>query len=141
MTYAVKTRVPAERTKAEIEALLRKHGADSFFSGWGKDKAFIAFRMETRNVKFELPIPDDRSSYSSEDRRMQVIRSRWRALLLVVKAKLEAVESGITTFEEEFLAHIQLPDGQTVGQWMKPQIAEAYSSGQMPLMLGPGGRP
>lgn len=41
-------------------------------------------------------------------------RQRWRALALVIKAKLEAVASGITEFEQEFLAHIVLPDGRTV---------------------------
>jgi hypothetical protein len=38
----------------------------------------------------------------------QAVRQRWRALVLVIKAKLEAVESGITSFEDEFLAHTVL---------------------------------
>ena len=41
----------------------------------------------------------------------QVCRQRWRALLLIIRAKLEAVASGITTLENEFLANIVLPDG------------------------------
>jgi hypothetical protein len=65
----------------------------------------------------------------------QAERQRWRALALVIKAKLEAVESGITEFEREFMAHIVLPGGGTVGDWMLPQIEQAYSSGQMPAML------
>jgi hypothetical protein len=59
-------------------------------------------------------------------------RQRWRALALVIKAKLEAVESGITIFEDEFLAHIVLPDGSTAGDWMRPQIAKAYDKNKMP---------
>lgn len=62
-------------------------------------------------------------------------RQRWRALALVIKAKLEAVEAGITEFEEEFLAHIVLPNGGTVGQFMLPQVATAYETGQMPPLL------
>ncbi|MCF7821873.1 MAG: hypothetical protein K9M17_05480 [Mariprofundaceae bacterium] len=62
-------------------------------------------------------------------------RQAWRALNLVVKAKLEAVESGITTFEDEFLAHIMLPDGSTVGHLMRPQLEAAYDSGSMPKGL------
>ena len=31
----------------------------------------------------------------------QVCRQRWRALLLIIRAKLEALESGITTLESE----------------------------------------
>lgn len=56
----------------------------------------------------------------------------------MIKAKLEAVASSITTFEDEFLSHIVLPDGQTVGRHVKPRIAAAYESGQMtPLLPGP----
>jgi hypothetical protein len=61
---------------------------------------------------------------------------RWRALALVIKAKLEAVAAGITTVEQEFLAHIVLPDGHTtVGTWMAPQLAAAYDAGTMPALL------
>ena len=71
----------------------------------------------------------------------QACRQRWRALPLIIKAKLEAVESGITTLESEFLANIVLPDGGTVGQWLTPQVAEAYATGRMPPMLGAGAPP
>ena len=56
-------------------------------------------------------------------------------LLLIIRAKLEAVESGLTTLENEFLANILLPDGGTVGEWLAPQIDEAYGTGRMPAML------
>jgi response regulator RpfG family c-di-GMP phosphodiesterase len=42
-------------------------------------------------------------------------RRRWRCLAMVIKAKLEVVASGISSFEEEFLAHVMLYDGRTVG--------------------------
>jgi hypothetical protein len=45
------------------------------------------------------------------------------------------VESGISTFEQEFLAHIILPDNSTVGDWIGPQIEQAYETGAMPPML------
>lgn len=51
----------------------------------------------------------------------QAGRQRWRALALVIKAKLEAVGTGIVTFEEEFLAHIVLPSGRTVTQDVTPR--------------------
>lgn len=51
------------------------------------------------------------------------------------KAKLEAVEAGISTVEREFFYDIVLPDGRTAGEWMAPQIKEAYQTGQMPVML------
>jgi hypothetical protein len=42
---------------------------------------------------------------------------------------------GITTFEEEFLAWMVLPDNSTVGEKVLTQLAEAYKDGQMPPML------
>jgi hypothetical protein len=65
----------------------------------------------------------------------QACRQKWRALALVIKAKLEAVEAGIAIFEDEFMANIVLPNGSTVSQFMLPQITEAYESGQMPKLL------
>ena len=52
-----------------------------------------------------------------------------------IKAKLEAVESGISIFEDEFLANIVLPDGTLVGDNVRTQIAYAYKSGDVPLLL------
>ena len=67
----------------------------------------------------------------------QATRQCWRALALVVKAKLEAVEANIATFEEEFMAHIVMPDGKTVAEHARPMIASAYKSGKIqPLLPG-----
>jgi hypothetical protein len=64
-----------------------------------------------------------------------------KALALVIKAKLEAVEAGISLFENEFMANIMLPNGGIVGDWMRPKIEQAYLTGQMPqdlpLLTGP----
>jgi hypothetical protein len=54
---------------------------------------------------------------------------------LVIKAKLEAVAAEISTVEDEFLAHTVLPSGETVGEWVKPQVEQAYLSGAMPTQL------
>ena len=68
----------------------------------------------------------------------QARRRRWRALLRIIRANLKSVETGITTLESEFLANIVLPDGGTVGQWLAPQVDEAYAKGNVPPMLGAG---
>jgi hypothetical protein len=146
--YAKDTTVSVEKSKAEIERLVSQHGASQFISGWGTGQAIIGFSMNDRMVKFFLPIPDkkdrrftknkrgyDRTQSSAEAAWEQDTRSRWRALFLVIKAKLEAVASGITNFEQEFLAHIVLPDGSTVGNWVGPQLATIYALRQMPNLL------
>lgn len=144
--YAAETSVPAERSRAEIERTLVRYGADQFIYGWRDDKAVIQFRMFHRQVKFVMPIPDVAQFRLTPTRRLrtptamkeahdQAIRQRWRALLMIVKAKLEAVEDGITSFEQEFLAHVLLPNGETVGEWIQPQVELAYETGAMPAML------
>lgn len=148
MTFAEKTTVTSEKSRAEIERTLSRYGASSFMYGWNADSAQIAFDMHGRRIRFCLPMPDKTSSEftktptgkpraakAAEDAYEQAVRQRWRALNLVIKAKLEAVEAGITEFEEEFLAHIQLPNGVTVGQFMLPQIETAYLTGSMPPLL------
>jgi hypothetical protein len=150
-TYAAKTEVTVDKSRAEIERTLTRYGADQFIYGWDAERAVIGFRMHERHVKFLLPLPDkseQRFTHSKRGRRSeenafsaweQACRQRWRALALVVKAKLEAVEAGITEFEDEFMAHIVMPDGQTVTQHVKPTIAAAYETGHMkPLLPAPG---
>lgn len=150
-SYAQKTSVPVERSRAEIEALLKKYGATKFASGWDQGRAVIAFEMNARRIRFEVPMPPVElyktkekwgsmrkvADAEAERARDQEMRRRFRALLLVVKAKLEAVASNVSSFETEFLAFVVLPNGATVGEWMAPQIARSYEGGQMPPLLPP----
>jgi len=151
--YASETSVSQEKSRLEIEATLKRYGATSFMYASEEAAAMIGFRIEGRMVKFVVPMPDPksrefthtpakgqlRSAAEAEKAWEQAGRQRWRALALVIKAKLEAVSAGITTIEDEFLAHTVLPDGSTVGQFMKPQIAVAYERGSMPTTLLLGG--
>ena len=111
-----------------------------------KRAGLIVFRMNGKQVKFILPLPQrdefkltetgrTRTENSQYEAWEKACRQRWRALKLVIQAKLEAVECGISVFEDEFLSNIMLPDGQTVGDFMRPQINQVYISGKMPPML------
>lgn len=138
MSYAVKTSVPIDRSQGEIRKILAKHNATGFAFGEQGDFAMIMFEMAFRRFKFVLPMPKKYSpgaTQASVKTYEQICRSRWRCLVLAIKAKLECVESGITTLEQEFLAHIVLPGGQTMGQVAIPKIDEAYKSGKMPPLL------
>lgn len=152
--YAEDTSVSSARSRDEIERTLRRYGASAFGYGWEGKRAQVMFHVESRRVRFELEMPDkdaaefkftparryERSAAQQEEAYEQAIRQRWRALALVIKAKLEAVDAGISTVEEEFLAHIMLPDGSTVGQWVAPQLAEVYGRGEMPALLPGSGQ-
>ncbi len=148
MPYAESTTVSAHNSRAEIEKILQRYGADSFMYGWETDRAMVQFRANERIIRFIVDMPDRddpeftntptgrmRSIAQTEKAWEQGTRQRWRALALVIKAKLEAVDAGITEFESEFLAHILLPDGTSVGDWVLPAVAEAYESGDMPKAL------
>lgn len=145
--YAAETSVSVEASRNEIERTLRRYGATSFLYGTEGSRAVIGFRIADRMVRFNLTLPDpndrefthhsrgERAPAAAEKAWEQACRQRWRALALVIKAKLEAVAAGITTVEDEFLAHTMLPNGSTVGQWAKPQLEIAYQSGAMPSLL------
>ena len=148
MAYAESTVVPVEKSRAEIEQLLQRHKCQKFLAGVDNDahKATVQFQANNRIIRFVLDLPDPRdpahkrikNSYLQRSASgvtklvEQLTRSRWRALLLVIKAKLESVESGIATFEEEFMAQIVLPNDETVGQWVLPEVARIYETGRMP---------
>lgn len=147
--YAENTSVSSESSRAEIERTLRRYGADSFAYMTSRTEAMVGFVANGRQVRFRLPMPDPahpefthtpakrqrRSPQQAEAAYEQAVRQRWRALALVIKSKLEAVEADITTFDSEFLAHILLPNGRTVGESITPQLDSAYEgSGLLELM-------
>lgn len=149
--FASDTSVSVDSSIAEIRGLVLRYGGKAFGQAEGDSKFGVQFAMKERFVKFILPLPnredkkylrDGRGTARGPEWRLakweQDCRSRYRALALAIKAKLEAVETGITTFEEEFYAHILLPNGQTVYDLTKKNVAMAYASGQTPKMLMAG---
>lgn len=142
--YAENTSVPVDRSQGEIKKILTKYGATAFGFAEAADRAMVQFEMKGRRIKFILPMPvhgkqkNKKGWTMGQDQVAQLCRSRWRALVIAIKAKLECVESGITTLEQEFMAHIVLPSGQTVGDVMTPQIEQSYQTKQMPPLLGMG---
>lgn len=149
--YAANTEVCAEKSRIEIERTLERYGASSFFYATEPGRAIIGFRAHNRVVRMNLPVPKfedylmvpgsswrERTEAQQTKVYEQAVRTKWRCLALAVKAKLEVVESGIATFEQEFLAHVMTPDGRTVGECVLPRLEEAYRSGKpVQLMLGP----
>jgi len=148
-TFANTTDVGTDRSMAEIRRTLQRWGADQLMWGEASDRAFVAFIMGGRQVKIAVPMPDrnsrefthtpqrnqKRSDSQREQAYEQAVRQRWRALNLVIKAKLEAVEAGISSFDTEFLGHLVLPGGQTVADAVRDDIAHAYATNTVPELL------
>lgn len=151
--YAEQTSVSSDSSRAEIERTLRRYSAQSFLYGWDADRAVVGFVLRERQMRFILPMPDPtsrdfthtpaRGYRRSDDERdkayEQAVRQRWRALNLVIKAKLEAVAAGIVTFESEFGMHMVLPSGRTVAEEIVPAIDDAYETGVFKPLLAIGG--
>ena len=128
--FAAHTRVSSEQTRTEIERTLSRYGATAFAYFSQKGKAIIAFEAAKRRIKITVPLPIE-----DDDRAAQSRRQRWRALLLVIKAKLESVESGIETLEEAFYANIVMPDGRTIYESTRERVSIAYERGEVGHLL------
>lgn len=147
MTYAEGTSVPVSRSQEEVKRVLQKYEASGFAFGEQLGLSLVTFEMAGRRIKMIMPTPipgKDRGATKynyvhSVQTAEKETRRRWRCLVIAIKAKLECVASGITTLDEEFLAHIVLPNGNTIGREIKPQIDSAYSNGKMPPLLGYSG--
>jgi len=154
--YASKTVVGEDRSRSEIEKLLMRFGADQFAYATDEERqaAAIQFRYKGLMVRMALalPSPDDprvaetprgrtrapaalRMEYERERRR------RWRALALAIKAKLVAVEEGITTFEVEWLPYVLWGDGRTTAEHLLPAMAAGMTLPPTPRALLPGRGP
>lgn len=145
--YAEGTTVPADKTQAEIRALLASHDCDGF--GFYEDRGggHIQFALRGRQYRFgvDRPQPADvvmpRTNphhRSQEELLAKAIdaewRRRWRARLLWIKATLEFAdgdedEEGLATAMAGYLV---LQGGVTVG--------DAITRGSLPLLGAGGGR-
>ena len=126
MAYANKTKVEPEKSRADIEAVLVKYGAAGFRYSWFEENEarihVIEFLYNKRMIRFSLSIEGGLTA--------QRTRSKWRSLLLNIKAKVDAVESGISQFETEFLAYtVNSSTNRTVAEEVLPMLENADHSG------------
>jgi hypothetical protein len=146
--YAQHTSVPVDRSRAEVERTLARYGASGFGYSWERREvvinpvpvhgskteigefATLVFQFKERRVRLDVAMPTVREA-GSEAKAQAAARQRWRAVLLVIKAKLEAVDSGISTLDKEFLADIVTESGRTVGEIIVPQLSEAVKAGRL----------
>lgn len=147
--YAATTTTPVGNTRNEIESLLTKHGADDIAFGTIQGHVVVGFTHSSRQVRYVVALPDPgapefartptglrRSANEAAKAHQQAVRSIWRSMALVIKAKFVAIDSGVSSFEAEWGWSIVLPNGRTVGSMVAPAIEESYSSGHVPPLLG-----
>ena len=124
--------MPAERSIQRIKDLLYAHGAVAIEVG-------EAPQQETIQIKFLRRIVVDKKELMQPMRVSVTFKGRkpaeaMRMLYYYLKAKWDAVDWGLISAEEAFLAYFMgtLPDGRqtTVGEMMLPDIAR----GRLPDM-------
>lgn len=133
--YASETEVSVERSRQQVEQLLRARKVEGYHTGWDANRDIIEFLWKGKQIRFVLKRPAlsdfkvNPAGYYRNERQQQhafeqADRQRWRALYLVIRAKIEAVEAELAIFEEEFLAFIVVPGrNQTVGEILLPRLA------------------
>ena len=148
MNYAKNTQVNQAASVAEIESTVSRFGAEAFGYGWAGNAGYVEFAVQSRRVRILVPMPEReaeeftrtetgkvRAKSAATKAWEQAKRQRWRALALVVKAKLTAVEAGIRTFEEEFGMDFVLDDGRRVFEALRENLLD----GHQPLQIMDGG--
>ena len=147
--YANGTQVAIERTEAEIKRTLMRYSADDVVTGMSSRRgvAFVQFVYDDLQIEARIPIPKqdaeefqltprgrDRSESVAFRDWEKACQQQWRILLLLIKAKLEAIENRVVTPEQEFLPWLMLPDSRTVGAALEPDIRKALAGGNVPLL-------
>jgi hypothetical protein len=146
--FAEGTSVPKARSAAHIEELLRRYGVTTYVQGQDDATIAVEFVAHERRIRFTVPMPslDDPEISRTPTNRPRSPAARilaleaeerrlWRSLHLVLKAKLEATTSGVSSFEQEFLGHTVLPDNRTVAEAVGPRIDEAYRTGEVGAVM------
>lgn len=152
--YAASTDTTVEKTRFDLESELYRFGAEGFGYAVQGSRAVVSFLYNNYQIRLELPLPDmndpqavleagkeiaragrKRMPTSANEAFDSVMKQRWRALLLILKAKLVAITEEVRSFEEEFGWDIVLPNQQTVGQYLQPQLEEGRRGGTLPKAL------
>lgn len=125
--YAEGTKVSVESSRGEITGILAKHGVQRM--GWmgGPEGDQLMFELAGGSYRLDIRRPTaeelrarDSHEYAYPDnvdwagKVEPEWRRRWRANVLLLKAKLEFIDSGDTTLARELLPYRLLKGGQTV---------------------------
>lgn len=131
--YAEGTSVSVQASMGEITGILTKHGVLRQMWATEPERDTLQFELNGQVYRFriERPTVDDiyRMFPNHRDTDAKVAaewRRRWRASVLLLKAKLEFADGETTTVSRELLPYAMLKDGRT--------LEEAVTGGGLPLL-------
>jgi hypothetical protein len=131
--YAEGTKVSVDSSRGEITGILAKHGVKRM--GWMGDEIAdeLMFELGGGSYRFRIVKPTITeirrlypNAYDEQAKLDGEWRRRWRANVLLLKAKLEFIASGDTTLDRELLPYRVLKGGQT--------IEELIVAGGLPML-------
>lgn len=141
--FAEGTTVSVANSRGEISGILAKHGVER--QGWasGPEGDQLTFFLDGHQFRFDIfkPTLDEMKRMWREDgkdwsrvydQQAKVDgewRRRWRANVLLLKAKLEFIEGGDSTLEREFLPYMLGPSGQTFEQMLAAGAFKQLTAG------------
>ena len=155
--YASGTAVATERSQAEIKKTLQRYGADNVTIGESMAQGVALIQFLHRDlpcqIRVKLPkaqeerfhlTPSRGRRRTSEAARMawqDECRRKWRVILLLIKAKLEAIEEEVVSPREALLSWLLLPNGQNVSQALEGKWEKMLKGGDVGQLLiaGPDG--
>lgn len=137
------TKVPADRTVAEISQLLVKKGATEIMTSFDDDAKPVALRWRTKSkhgpLSFSMPVRVDAvyevmtrqrvMATNAAVRREQAYRTAWRIIKDWVEAQMALLETEMVDFEEVFMPYI-LSGRETLYQALSEGRVKALSAGQ-----------
>lgn len=125
--YAEGTSVSVEASRAELSAILTRYKV--YKQGWAfdQDGDALIFEFDGRSYRFSIPRPtveDIHRMYpnhrDTDAKLEQEWKRRWRAHVLLLKAKLEFIDGGMTSLEDELMANLLVPGtDQVLSEWMR----------------------
>lgn len=136
--YAEGTTVTVERSRGEITGILASHGVQRMM--WGTEPAgdVLQFELGGHSYRFRIVRPTEADAYRlwpnhrDTDAKMAAEwRRRWRANVLLLKAKLEFADGETSTVERELMPFLLTAGGQTLGDLIATEAGAA-------LLLGDG---
>lgn len=126
--YAEGTAVTVESSRGEITGILAKHGVERM--AWASEPAgdTLQFQVAGQSYRFYIERPTVaavQAQAKADGKDLRYIsdwgskvtaewRRRWRAHVLLLKAKLEFAAAGDSTVAREFMPYLVLRDGRTL---------------------------
>lgn len=131
--YAEGTKVTVDSSRGEITGILAKHGVKKM--GWMSDGVSdqLVFEIDGQSFRFTIEEPTIAwakqaypNAYDFHAKVQAEWRRRWRANVLLLKAKLEFIESGDSTLTRELLPYLVTKNGET--------MEELINAGGLPML-------